>query len=135
MIKALLFTYVFIIIFFILSTPAYSSDWLQIEDSPGVEKNYIDLDSVKYQQHIVTFWTKNTDRKGEDTKMSFSINCKNGNGAIRDIIIYSSNETVLKSYSYKEGKLLWGNIASHSFMNSFKKLLCKDWLLTDVPCQ
>ena len=124
--KVILFTYVFINIFFILSTPAYSSDWLQIEDSQGGEKNYIDLASIRYKQHIVTFWTKNADRKGETTKTSFSINCKNGTGAIRDIIIYSSNETVLKSYSYKEGKLLWGKIASHSFMNSFRKLLCKD---------
>jgi len=123
--KALLFTYIFINIFFILSSPVYPSDWLQIEDSLGGEKNYIDLDSVSYKQHIVTFWSKNTDRKGEVTKMSFSINCKNGTGAIRDIIIFNSSETVLKSYSYKEGKLLWGKINSHSFMNSFKKLLCK----------
>ena len=124
--KVFLFTYVFINIFFISSTPAYPSDWLQIEDSQGGEKNYIDLDSVSYEQHIVTFWSKNTDKKGEATKMSFSINCKNGTGAIRDIIIYSSNETVLKSYSYKEGKFPWGKITSHSFLNSFKKLLCKD---------
>jgi len=124
--KVLLFTYVFINIFFILSASAYSSDWLQIEDSQGGEKNYIDLDSVRYIQHIVTFWTKSTDKKGEATKIIFSINCKNGTGAIRDIIIYSSNETVLKSYSYKEEKLPWGKITSHSFMNSFKKLLCKD---------
>ena len=124
--KGILIAYVFINIFFVLKSPSYSSDWLQIEDSLDGEKNYIDLDSVQYQQPIVTFWTKNTDRKGEDTKMSFSINCKNGTGAIRDIIIYSSNETVLRSYSYKEEKLLWGKITSHSFMNSFKKLLCKD---------
>ena len=124
--KVLLFTYVFINIFFVLSTPAYSFDWLQIEDSQCGEKNYIDLDSVIYKQHIVTFWAKNTDRKGEATKTSFSINCKNGTGTIRDIIIYSSNETVLKTYSYKEGNLLWGKITSNSFMNSFKKLLCKD---------
>jgi len=124
--KVLLFIYIFINIFFILSRPAYSSDWLQIEDSQCGEKNYIDLDSVRYKQNIVTFWSKNTDRKGEATKMSFSINCKNGTGAIRDIIIYSSNETVLKSYSYKEGNLPWGKITFHSFMNSFKKLLCKD---------
>ena len=123
--KAFLFTYAFINIFFILSTPSYSSDWLQIEDYPGGERNYIDLDSVRYKQHVVTFWTKNTDSNGEATKMSFSINCKNGTGAIRDIIIYRSNETVLKSYSYKEGNLLWGKITSHSFMNSFKKLLCQ----------
>ena len=124
--KVLIIIYVFINIFFVLSTPAYSFDWLQIEDSQCGEKNYIDLDSVIYKQHIVTFWAKNKDRKGEATKMSFSINCKNGTGAIRDIIIYSSNETVLRSYSYKEEKLLWGKIASHSFMNSFKKLLCKN---------
>jgi hypothetical protein len=124
--KVLLFTYVFINIFFVLSRPAYSSDWLQIEDSRGGEKNYIDLDSVRYIQHIVTFWTKNTDRKGEVSKMSFSINCKNGTGAIRDIIIYTSNETVLKSYSYKEGEAPWGKITPHSFMSSFEKLLCKD---------
>ena len=61
---------------------------------------------------------------GEVTKISYSINCKNRTGAIRDIIIYSSNDTVLKTYSYKEGELLWGKITSHSFMNSFKKLLC-----------
>ena len=89
------------------------------------KKNYIDLGSVRYKQHIVSFWSRNTDRKGEATKMSFSINCKNGTGAIRDIIIYSSNETVLKSYSYKEGNLLWGKITSHSFMNGFRKFLCK----------
>jgi hypothetical protein len=90
------------------------------------EKNYIDLGSVRYKQHIVSFWSRNTDRKGEATEISFSVNCKNGTGAVRDIIMYSSNETVLRSYSYKEGKLLWGKIESHSFMNSFKKLLCKD---------
>ena len=106
-------------------SPAYSSDWLQIEDSQDGEKNYIDLASVRYKQHIVTFWTKNIDKKGEATTISFSINCKNGTGAIRDIIIYNSNDTVLKSYSYKEGNLLWGKITSHSFMNSFKKFLCK----------
>ena len=124
--KGILIAYVFINIYFSLSSPVYPSDWLQIEDSQDGEKNYIDLASVRYKQHIVTFWTKNTDRKGKATKMSFSINCKNGTGAIRDIIIYSSNETVLRSYSYKEEKLLWGKIESHSFMNSFKKLLCKD---------
>lgn len=124
--KVLLITYIFINIFFTLSTPSYSSDWLQIEDFQDGEKNYIDLASVRYKEHIVTFWTMNTDMKGEATKISFSINCKNGTGAIRDIIIYGPNETILKSYSYKEGKLLWGKIASYSFMNSFKKLLCKD---------
>lgn len=124
--KVILIAYVFINIFFTFSTPSYSSEWLQTEGSRDGEKNYIDLASVRYKQHIVTFWTKNTDRKGEATKMSFSINCKNGTGAIRDIIIYSPNETVLRSYSYKEEQLLWGKIASHSFMNSFKKLLCKD---------
>jgi len=90
------------------------------------EKNYIDLGSVRYKQHIVSFWSRNTDRKGEATEISFSVNCKKGTGAVRDIIMYSSNETVLRSYSYKEGKLLWGKIASHAFMNSFKELLCKD---------
>ena len=124
--KVFFLTYVFINIFFILSTPAYPSDWLQIGDSHGGEKNYIDLDSISYEQHIVTFRGKNTDKKGEATIMSFSINCKNGTGAIREIIIYAQNETPLKSYSYKEGKLPWGKITSHSFMNSFKKLLCED---------
>ena len=124
--KVLLFTFVLINIIFSLSRPACSSEWLQIEDSQGGEKNYIDLDSVRYKQHIVTFWAKNTDKKEEATKMSLLINCKDGTGAIRDIIIYSSNQTVLKSYSYKGGKLPWGKITSHSYINSFKKLLCKD---------
>lgn len=124
--KVILIAYVFINIFITFSTPSYASEWLQIEGSRDGEKDYIDLSSVRYKQHIVTFWTRNTDRKGEATKMSFSINCKTGRGTIRDIIIYDSNETVLRSYSYKEEKLLWGKIASHSFMNSFKKLLCKD---------
>ena len=122
----LLISYVFINVFFTLSAPSYPSKWLQIGDSLDGEKNYIDLGSVRYKQHIVSFWSRNTDRKGEATEISFSVNCKKGTGAVRDIIMYSSNETVLRSYSYKEGKLLWGKIESHSFMNSFKELLCKD---------
>lgn len=124
--KVILIAYLFINIFFTSPIPVYSSDWLQIADSLDGEKNYIDLASVGYKQNIVTFWSKNTDRKGEDTKINFSINCKNGTGAIRDIIIYGPNETALRSYSYKEGKLVWGKIRPHSFMNSYKRLLCKD---------
>lgn len=124
--KFLLFISVLINVCIVMLTPSYSFNWLQIDDSRSFEKNYIDLESVRHKQHIVTFWAKNTDKKGEDTKMNISINCKNGTGAIRDIIIYNSNETVLKSFSYEEGKLPWGKITSNSFMNGFKKLLCKD---------
>jgi hypothetical protein len=124
--KLLLFTYVSLSIFFILPPLAYSSDWLQIESSIAGEKNYIDLESIKYNKAMVTFWAMNIDKKGEMIKTSFSINCENGTGAIRDIIIYDSNKTVAKSYSYKDEKLQWGRITVHSFMYGFHELLCNE---------
>jgi hypothetical protein len=124
--KLLLFTYVSLNIFFILPPLAYSSDWLQIESSIAGEKNYIDLESIKYNKAMVTFWAMNIDKKGEMIKTSFSINCENGTGAIRDIIIYDSNKTVVKSYSYKDEKLQWGRITVPSFMYGFHKLLCNE---------
>lgn len=124
--KLLLLIYFALSSFFILTTPAYSSDWLQVESSIAGEKNYIDLDSIKYNKAMVTFWTRNIDRKGEMIKTSFSINCESGTGAIRDIIIYDSTETIVKSYSYKDEKLQWGRITARSFMHGFHKLLCKE---------
>ncbi|MDH4230496.1 MAG: hypothetical protein OEW04_00520 [Nitrospirota bacterium] len=124
--KLLLFTYVALGSFFILTPPAHSSEWLQVESSIAGERNYIDLDSIRYDKTTVTFWTRNIDKKGEMIKMSFSMNCENGTGAIRDIIIYGSNETVVKSYSFKDEKLQWGRITAHSFMYGFHKLLCKE---------
>jgi hypothetical protein len=97
-----------------------------VESPIAGEKNYIDLESIKYNRAMVTFWTMNRDKKGEMIKTSFSINCENGTGAIRDIIIYDSNETVVKSYSYKDEKLQWGKITAHSFMYGFHKLLCEE---------
>ena len=47
------------------------------------KKNYIDLGSVRYKQHIVSFWSRNTDRKGEATEISFSVNCKKWTGAVQ----------------------------------------------------
>jgi hypothetical protein len=121
--KLLLF--VFLPFFFILSAPAYSSDWLLVGDSAGGEKNYIDLASMRYENATVTFWAKNIDKKGEMTRTRFSLNCENGTAAMRDIIIYGSNETIVKSYSYKDEKLQWGKIPRYSFMNGFQKVLCK----------
>jgi len=124
--KLLLLIYFTLSSLFILSTLVYSSDWLQVESSIAGEKNYIDLESIKYNKAIVTFWARNIDKKGEIIKTSFSINCENGTGAIRDIIIYGPNETIVKSYSYKDEKLQWGRITAHSFMYGFHKLLCKE---------
>ena len=124
--KLRLLTYVSLSIFFILPPLAYSSDWLQVESSIAGEKNYIDLESIKYNKAVVTFWARNIDKKGEMIKTSFSINCENGTGAIRDIIIYGPNETIVKSYSYKDERLQWGRITAHSFMYGFHTLLCKE---------
>ena len=124
--KSLLFVCVFLPVFFIFSTSAYSSDWLQVEDSAGGEKNYIDLASIGYKNGMVTFWAKNIDKKGEATRIRFSINCENGTAAMRDIVIYGPNETIEKSYSFKDEKLQWGKIPRYSFMNGFQKLLCKE---------
>jgi len=124
--KLLLLIYFALSSLFIPTPLAYSSDWLEVEPSIAGEKNYIDLESVQYNKAIVTFWSRNIDKKGEMIKTSFSINCENGTGAIRDIIIYGPGDTVVKSYSYKDEKLQWGRITAHSFMFGFHKLLCKE---------
>ena len=124
--KLLFFVYSALSILFILPPCAYSSDWRQVESSIPGEKNYIDLASIKYNKAVVTFWSRNIDKKGEMIHTSFSIDCEKGIGAIRDIIIYGPDETVVKSYSYKDEKLLWGRITAHSFMYGFHKLLCKE---------
>lgn len=126
MMKLLLLIYFALSSFFILTPLAYSSDWRQVESSIPGEKNYIDLSSVKYNKAIVTFLTRNIDKKGEVIQTSFFINCEKGTGAIRDIIIYGPDETVVKSYSYKDEKLQWGKITANSFMYGFHKLLCKE---------
>ena len=123
--KLLLLIYFSLGSFFVLPPLVYSSDWMQVESSIAGEKDYIDLESIRYNRAIATFWTMNIDKKGEMIKTSFSINCENGTGAIRDILIYDSNETVVKSYSYKDEKLQWGKITAHSCMHGFHKLLCK----------
>lgn len=123
--KLLLLIYFALSSFFVLPPLVYSSDWMQVESSIAGEKDYIDLESIRYNRAIATFWTMNIDKKGEMIKTSFSINCENGTGAIRDILIYDSNETVVKSYSYKDEKLQWGKITAHSCMHGFHKLLCK----------
>lgn len=112
--------------FFTLSASSYSADWLQIETSIVGEKFYIDLDGIRFSGPIVTFWAKNVDRKQEETKTRYSINCENGTGAIRDIIMYSTDGTILKSYSRKDKELQWIRIAPGSFMNDFKNTLCKE---------
>ncbi len=113
-------------IFSILSVPSYSINWLEVETSIKWEKFYIDLDSVEYDGPIVTFWAKDVDRKQEETKTRYSINCTKGRGAIRDIILFDSDGTVLKSWSGKDKKIQWLKITPDSFMSSFQKILCKE---------
>jgi len=111
--------------FFGAVNTSYPDDWLQIETSIIGERFYIDLESMRVSGSIVTFWTKNIDRKKEETRIRYSINCEKQTGAIRDIIIYSADGTSLKSYSRKDEELQWIRIAPGSFMNEFKKTVCK----------
>jgi hypothetical protein len=122
--KALLLAYISLV-FLTFPTYVHSSEWMQVEYSPGGEKNYIDLGSITYKKPLVTFWTKNIDRKGEMTKTSYYINCKAGIGAIKDIIIYDSDETVVKAYTFEEHKLQWSKISPRSFMHAFFYTACE----------
>lgn len=111
--------------FFCAVNTSYSDEWLEIETSVIGERFYIDLESMRVSRPIVTFWTKNVDRKQEETRIRYSINCEKQTGAIRDIIIYNADRTSLKSYSRKDKELQWMTIASGSFMDEFKKAVCK----------
>ncbi|HYA12683.1 MAG TPA: surface-adhesin E family protein [Thermodesulfovibrionales bacterium] len=111
--------------FFCAVNTSYSDEWLQIETSVIGERFYIDLESMQVSGPIVTFWTKNIDRKQEETRIRYSINCEKQTGAIRDIIIYKLDGNILKSYSCKDNELQWMKIAPGSFMDEFKKNVCK----------
>ena len=109
-----------------LPVPAYCSDWQRVESVLSEEINYIDLSSLRTEKNIITFWARNVDIKGEMTETRYSINCKNGTGAIKDIVMHGAGETIANTYSYKEGKAPWGKITARSFLRPFQKLLCKD---------
>jgi hypothetical protein len=109
----------------ILTSPAYSSDWLQVADSAGNEKNYLDLGSITYKKPLAKFWTKNMDRKGEITKTAFYLNCEAGSGAIKEILIYNAEDVLVKSYSFKEEKLQWAKITPRSSLHVFRNLVCQ----------
>ncbi len=110
---------------FLLAGPAYSSDWLRVDDTAGGEKNFIDMESIKYNRPLVNFRARNIDRKEEATITSYVINCQNGTGAIREIVIYDSNDLPVKSYSFKENRLQWSKITPRSFMRIYLKLVCE----------
>jgi hypothetical protein len=120
------FTMIVVSIFFVLSARSYASDWLPIEFSSDGEKYYVDLHSIKTSGPVVTFWAKNIDKKGEEIMTRFSIHCENGTAAMRDVMLYGSDKTLLKSYSYKDNNLQWGAISPHSFLHAFQRFLCKD---------
>jgi len=124
--KILLQAFITVNFFFIPLATAYSSDWIYAVSDKVGDKHYIDLDSIRFNRPIVTFWAQNIDRKGEETKTRYSINCENGTGTIRDIIIYNSDGIVLKSYSRNDGDLQWMRITPDSFMDGFQKILCKE---------
>ena len=65
--KIFLQTFMAVNIFFILMANAYSSDWIYVVSDKVGDKHYIDLDSIRFNRPIVTFWAKNVDRKGEET--------------------------------------------------------------------
>ena len=117
--------YLFIFVL-LLPNYAFSSEWLEIENSAGGEKNYVDLGSIVYTGPVATFWTKNIDRKGEMTRTSYHLNCEAGTGAIKEIIIYNSEEAIVKSYFFKEDKLQWGKITPKSFMHVFRNVVCEN---------
>jgi hypothetical protein len=114
------------IIFFILLATAYSSDWVYVGSDKIGDKHYLDRDTVRFNGPVVTFWAKNTDRKGEEMKTKYSIHCKNKTAAIREIIAYSSDGAVLKSYYCKDKDLRWLKIPPDSIVSSFYDILCTD---------
>lgn len=126
MMKILFMSFITINISFILLSTAYSSDWVYAGDDKTGDKHYIDLDTVKFNGPVATFWVKNIDEKGEEMKTRYSIHCGNKIAAIRDIFVYGSDGAVLKSYSPKDEKLQWLKIPPDSISNSFYKFLCTD---------
>jgi len=126
--KTLLMSIITMNIFFIFLSSAYSSDWFYIDSDKTGDKHYIDLDTVKFNGPVATFWVKNIDTKGEEMKTRYSIHCRNKIAAIRDIFVYGSDGTVLKSYSPKDDKLQWLKIPPDSISNSFYKFLCSERL-------
>ena len=117
-----------IMVSFLFALPGLSHayEWMPIESSPDGERYYLDLKSIQSQGPVVTFWAKNIDNRGEETRTRFSIHCGHGTAAIRDVVLYSSDETILKSHSYKDNNLQWGIISPHSFLKGFQRFLCKD---------
>jgi hypothetical protein len=105
---------------------SYPDEWQRIKTSIVGEQFYIDLKSVKVSGPTVTFWTKNVDRKQDETRIRYSVNCEKKTGAIRDIVIYSADGTSLRSYSRKDEELQWMRITPGSFMDEFKKTVCKE---------
>jgi hypothetical protein len=122
----LLLIFIALNIFFILLATAYSSDWVYVGSDKVGDKHYLDRGTVRFNGPVVTFWDKNTDRKGEEMKTKYSIHCENKTAAIREIIAYSSDGAVLKSYSCKDKELRWLKIPPDSIVSSFYDTLCTD---------
>jgi hypothetical protein len=121
--RLILVTAYFIVILLLPDFVYPSSEWLVIS-SAGDEINYIDSESILYNGPVAFYWTKNVDRKGEITKTSYYTNCEAGTGAIKEIIIYDSEEAVAKSYYFQDDKLQWAKITPQSFLHAFRNVVC-----------
>ena len=123
--KALLRICIPLAVTLMLPAHAFCADWLQVESTLPGETDYLDRSSIRAEKDMITFWARNIDRKGETTETRYTINCRNGTGAIKDIVLHGADDTIINTYSYKKGKAPWGKITARSSLRPFQKLLCK----------
>lgn len=123
--KGILLTVFALQLAFVLLASGAQVDSLKIGSSLEGEEDYIELGDILFDAQVVTFWARNIDKKGEVTRTRYSVNCRKGIAAIREITIYGPDEKLLKSYSPGDQKLQWGKIKPGSFMDGFRKVVCE----------
>jgi len=117
------FAFIGLNIFFLLQTPAFSSDWKHI-GTFGDGDYYVDHDSIKYDGSMVTFWWKVTN--GENKQVRTTLDCKNKIWTIKDAVVYKSDGSVGAVVHVAEKNLEWVGIVPDSAADKWHKLLCKD---------
>ena len=128
--KRLLLAFLIATIFFILTTPAYSGDWVHVVKSNN-DEYYLDLDNIKIDCSIITFWDNRIFTISKNNmKSRISINCRDGTYNIIAIVDYKSDNTVREKYDFEQSPK-WIGILPDSVMGAFQMVLCEG----DKPTQ
>ena len=114
-------TFLFIFCFFVLLANANGSDWQTI-GSNDYGTQFVDMESVVYQNNIVKFWTKMVFSTEQYMSSIEEIDCIKKNYRILRCELYKKDEIVPTKCSTFD----WTFIPPDTFTQSFSKKICSE---------